>query len=192
MTSTGLNFRTLAQGVADRAGVALSAGELQGWVEEENRVVTEHLSESLQPSHTVIEVLERLAKRFKLAVVSSSALSRLAVCFTATGLDALFPPAVRVSAEDSLPVPSSKPDPAVYRHALQHLRLPPDRAVAIEDAVPGVASSVAAGLQTVGNLAFTPPEQKSARSRALLDAGATLVVEDWEELGAVLLDAATE
>jgi beta-phosphoglucomutase-like phosphatase (HAD superfamily) len=77
----------------------------------------------------------------------------------------------------------------VYRHALQHLKLVPDRALAIEDAAPGVASSVAAGIQTVGNLAFTAPVEKSARRRALLEAGATLVVEDWEELSTVLLEA---
>ena len=188
LASTGLNFRTLAEGLADEAGARLSTVELQCWVEEENRVVSEHLGRTLQPDSTVIAVLERLAQRFELAVVSSSALSRLAVCFTATGLDTLFPMAVRVSAQDSLPVPSSKPDPAVYRHALQHLKLVPNRALAIEDAVPGVASSVSAGIQTVGNLAFTAPVEKSARRRALLEAGATLVVEDWEELSTVLLE----
>jgi hypothetical protein len=45
--------------------------------------------------------------------VSSSALARLAGCFTATELDRLIPPARRFSAEDSLPTPTSKPDPAV-------------------------------------------------------------------------------
>ncbi|HZG68530.1 MAG TPA: HAD family hydrolase [Herpetosiphonaceae bacterium] len=187
--SVGMNFRSLAQRLADQYGASLSPEEVQCWVDEENRVVTAHLRRTLRPVQPVLDALTGLSERFELAVVSSSALSRLAVCFTVSGLDPLFPAAARFSAQDSLSIPSSKPDPAVYRHATRQLGLSADRAVAVEDAVAGVASAVAAGVQTVGNLAFVAPTEKSARARALLDAGALLVVKDWEELDAVLLAA---
>ena len=97
------------------------------------------------------------AGRLRLALVSSSALSRLDACLGATALDELFPPSMRFSAEDSLPRPASKPDPAVYRLAGERLRVSGARALAVEDATAGVCSAVAAGFPVVGNTAFVPP-----------------------------------
>lgn len=187
--SMGKNFRSLAQAMAARYGATLPTDQLEQWVAEENRQVTDHLSRTLVPVRAVLDALDRLAQRFSLAVVSSSALSRLAVCFTATGLDAFFPVTTRYSAQDSLPSPTSKPDPAVYLYALNDLGLAPGEAIAVEDAVAGVAAAVGAGLQTVGNLAFVPVEQRPARARVLAEAGAAAIVDDWDELDAVLTAA---
>jgi beta-phosphoglucomutase-like phosphatase (HAD superfamily) len=114
--------------------------------------------------------------------VSSSALARLAVCFTATGLDELIPVERRFSAEDSLPTPASKPDPAVYRHACDQLGIPPEAGLAVEDAVAGVRSAVAAGCPTVGNVLFVQPAERDERTTALLEAGAFTVVGSWDEV----------
>ena len=65
--------------------------------------------------------LQALAARFRLAVVTSSAGSRLAACLSVTDLHRLLPPAVRFSAEDSQPVATSKPDPAIYVFAGQRM-----------------------------------------------------------------------
>src|SRR3546814_10868453 len=62
---------------------------------------------------------------------------RLDACFRATGLSALIPENVRFSAEDSLSVPTSKPDPAVYLFAAEALGIIKKEGLAIEDAVPG-------------------------------------------------------
>ena len=43
-------------------------------------------------------------------------------------------------------VPRKKPDPAAYQQALEHLALPAERVIALEDSGNGVASAVAAGL----------------------------------------------
>jgi HAD superfamily hydrolase (TIGR01509 family) len=43
----------------------------------------------------------------------------------------------------------SKPDPASYRYALEHLGAAPARSVAIEDSAPGVAAALGAGLRVV-------------------------------------------
>lgn len=187
--SLGKNFLSLAEELSLSHRAPLGPEELRSWVAEENRVVTEHLGRSLVPDQAVLDAVRRLGQRHALAVVSSSALARLAVCFTATGLDPLFPVQHRYSAQDSLPQPTSKPDPAVYSHAVRDLGLTPDRAIAVEDAVAGVLSAVAAGVQTVGNLVFVPGPERSARARALTEAGATVVVDDWDELDALLVDA---
>ncbi len=121
---------------------------------QERERVTAHLAVTLTPDPQVLEPLRDLASQYALAAVSSSASKRLQACFTATGLDSLISAAVTFSAEDSLPVPTSKPDPAVYLHAGQVLGVEAHQGLAIEDSVAGVSSAVAAGYATVGNLMF--------------------------------------
>lgn len=119
------------------SGIALSADELEQWVREERERVTAHLAVTLTPDPQVLEPLRDLAAHYALAAVSSSATRRLRACFAATGLDALISESVTFSAEDSLPVPTSKPDPAVYLHAGQVLGVTPEQGLAIEDSVAG-------------------------------------------------------
>jgi hypothetical protein len=46
-----------------------------------------------------------------------------------------------------------------------------------------VRSAVGAGISTIGNVLFAPPEERQARRTALEEAGAAAVVESWWELG---------
>ena len=186
LATTGKNFRSTAADLAAAHGVALDAGTLEHWVAEEKRAVTAHLGATLRPDPAVSEPLERLAGRYTLAVVSSSATSRLEACFTASGLAPLFPPELRFSAEDSLPVPASKPDPAIYEFAGERLGVSGTRAVAIEDAVPGAQSAVAAGFPTIGNVAFVAAGEREERIEQLEAAGVEAVVASWGELEALL------
>jgi beta-phosphoglucomutase-like phosphatase (HAD superfamily) len=183
LATTGKNFRTTASELV--GGDAVPA-RIEEWVRIERDAVTAHLAQTLRPDGAVCEPLLRLARRHRLAAVSSSALVRLEACFAATALDDLFPPEVRFSAEDSLPVPASKPDPAVYVHALERLGVPAERSLAIEDSVPGVLSAVAAGIPTAGNVQFVPPGERTERAAALLEAGAARVLASWDELAAIL------
>ena len=187
--SLGRNFRAMAQDLAREHGVALEAEVLERFVDEERREVTAHLGRVLRPDPRVLEAVERLAGRMRMAVVSSSALPRLDACFTATGLDPYFPRDARFSAEDSLAVPASKPDPAVYVHAGESLGVTGETAIAVEDAPAGVRSAVAAGFPVIGNLVFVEPEEREAHAAALRDAGAREVVSSWAEV-CELLDPA--
>ncbi|HEX8053332.1 MAG TPA: HAD family phosphatase [Thermoleophilaceae bacterium] len=187
LRTTGLNFRSTAGDLAVAAGRPLPSHELEHWVEEEARAVTAHLARVLKPNRSVTRPLERLARDLELAAVSSSALARLAACFEATGLAELLPPGRRFSAEDSLPVPRSKPDPAIYAHALAELGVPARRALAVEDSVPGARSALAAGIPTVGNVMFVPGDERAARRAALAEAGAAAVVSSWVELERLLM-----
>lgn len=186
--ATGMNFRTTAARLAADAGVV--PDDLEQWVDQERRAVTAHLGRTLRPHPPTLAALARIAEQLPLAAVSSSALARLAACFTATGLDELIPAGRRFSAEDSLPAPASKPDPAVYRHACEQLGIPAAAGLAVEDAVAGVRSAVAAGCPTVGNVLFVPAPERAERTAALLDAGALLVVGSWDEVADLVLDGA--
>lgn len=168
-------------------GRALCADELEQWVRDEREQVTAHLAVTLKPDSQVLAPLQDLAARYALAAVSSSASKRLDACFAATGLDPLIPAAVRFSAEDSLPVPTSKPNPAVYLHAGEVLDVGARHGLAIEDSVPGVKSAVAAGYLTVGNVMFVPSDERSCRSAELVDAGATAITDSWRALADVLM-----
>ena len=202
VASTGLNFRSTALRLARTNGVPVSAElggdesepapttdrlvltrpDLQDWIQREQHVVTAHLQQTLQPDPEVVGPLHRLAERYSVAAVSSSAEGRIAACFEVTGLAGFFPPGRRFSAETSLPTPISKPDPAIYLFAAQQLGLVADEAVAVEDSVPGVASAVAAGFPAIGNLQFVTAAERMARRRELTAAGATAVVECWRDV----------
>jgi HAD superfamily hydrolase (TIGR01509 family) len=186
VATTGRNFRTTASDLAAELGHSLLGDELEWWVAEEKRVVTRHLARVLKPDEHVLGAVKRLARRYTLAAVSSSALERLEACFEATGLADLFPPHRRFSAEDSLPLPASKPDPAVYLWAGEALGVGPGQATAIEDSIPGVQSAVAAGYAVIGNVMFVEPDERAERTAALLAAGAVTVVSSWLALEPML------
>ena len=185
--TNGKNFRGAATELAAGYGRTLVPAELDRWVAEEKDVVTAHLRTALRPDPSVDQPLRRLAGHFRLAAVTSSALSRLDTCLEVTGLAPLFPAELRFSAEDSLAVPTSKPDPAVYALAGERLGITPDEGVAVEDSVNGMLSAVAAGYRTVGFVGFVPAEDREQRVLALQEAGATAVVSSWPELADLLL-----
>jgi beta-phosphoglucomutase-like phosphatase (HAD superfamily) len=187
-TTTGKNFRTTAADLAAAHGIQVAGTVLDDWVAEEKGVVSAHLGRVLRPDPAVLEPLRRLAGHYRLAAVSSSALSRLDACFRATGLDELIPAGRRYSAEDSLPTPTSKPDPAVYRYAAEQLGVAVGQALAVEDSVPGAQSAVAAGIATVGNLTFVPIPERDERREALTEVGVEVVIESWDELSGLLID----
>lgn len=185
LATTGKNFRTTAAELAAAAGVPVT--DLDSWVAEEKQAVTAHLSQVLRPDAEVTAALSALGRHLTLAAVSSSALTRLAGCFTATSLDELVPPAGRYSAEDSLPIPTSKPDPAIYLHACARIGISPVQGLAVEDSVPGALSAVRAGCPTVGNLRFVAPAERAEREAQLRDAGVLAVVSTWAELTELVL-----
>jgi beta-phosphoglucomutase-like phosphatase (HAD superfamily) len=190
MEPTLAHGRPAALVASDRdiaAGRALCADELEDWVRQEREQVTAHLAATLRPDPRVLAPLQALSSRYALAAVSSSAKERLNGCFTATGLDPLIPEDLRFSAEDSLPVPTSKPDPAVYLHAGQEMNVEAHQGLAVEDSVPGVSSAVAAGYLTVGNLMFVPADERLSRRVELIDAGAAAITDSWHALADVLM-----
>jgi beta-phosphoglucomutase-like phosphatase (HAD superfamily) len=185
LATTGKNFRTTARDLAVQHDAEVP--DLAAWVEEEKQAVTAHLRRELRPDADVLDALRLLGGQLTLAAVSSSALSRLTGCFTATDLDPLIPPGRRFSAEDSLPTPTSKPDPAIYRHACAELGIEPAQGLAVEDSVVGATSAVRAGCPTIGNVRFVPPAERAERAADLRAAGVLTVVSSWSELTELVL-----
>jgi beta-phosphoglucomutase-like phosphatase (HAD superfamily) len=194
-SSTGKSFRSIITELARLHGVPTENSDfrttLDRWVAEENAVVTAHLVEVLMPDPEVSAALVRLSRRHQLAVVSSSASSRIDACLDQTGLGGLFAEQRRFSAQDSLTVPTSKPDPSIYRWAGQQLAVTPTKAVAIEDAAAGAQSAVAAGFPTVGMIGFVPGPERAQRIHDLEDAGVMGIVASWPELEGLLAAAQT-
>jgi beta-phosphoglucomutase-like phosphatase (HAD superfamily) len=179
--TNGKNFRAAAADLAAAHQQELTGADLEHWVAEEKAVVTAHLRTVLRPDPEVRGPLERLAGRFALAAVTSSASSRLAACLEVTDLVPLFAADRRFSAEDSLTEPTSKPDPAVYVHAGRTLGVGPADAVAVEDSLNGARSAVAAGYPTIGILQFVPEAERRDRAAALREIGVAAVVDSWTE-----------
>lgn len=188
----GLNFRAVARRLAEMHDRELAQDDLERWVAEEKDVVTAHLRATLVPDPEIAGPLQELGANVPLAVVTSSAGSRLAACLEVTELDRLFEPDRLFSAETSLPTPIGKPDPAVYTYACEQLEVAPRQAVAVEDSVNGALSAVAAGCWTLGTVQFVPSDQRSARVDALRDAGVVAVVESWAEIASLLGASALE
>lgn len=140
-----------------------------------------------QPRPDVLAALSELRQRYQLAVVGSSALTRLEASFTASGLDEILPPAVRFQAEDDLPVPTGKPHPAVHEYAVRQLGITPTEALAVDDSVAGTGSAVSAGIVTVGLVQSVPLEERADRVRDLSRAGATAVMDTWADLATLLM-----
>jgi beta-phosphoglucomutase-like phosphatase (HAD superfamily) len=69
-----------------------------------------------------------------------------------------------------------KPDPATYEYAAGLLGLPTTACIVIEDAVSGVLAGSAGSFHSVIGV------ERGAGRQALLDAGATVVVNDLDEL----------
>ena len=183
LAATGMSYRVVLASLAREHGVPpLTPEELERWVRVEKAAVTAHLREVLRPDPDVLGPLAALAEHQGLAAVSSSADARIAACFEVTGMAAWFPPGRRFSAEDSLAVPTSKPDPAIYAYALHALGVEAAQSVAVEDSGTGATSAVAAGIPTIGNLQFVAPAEREERRRVLLEVGVTVVVETWAEV----------
>lgn len=171
-------------------GVQLSKAELDHYAEmEDTRVISKLLQPGnpLQACVGVNDVLDKLAKdttvsKRRLAVVSSSALARIRASLGAAGQAAYFAEDDVFSAVNSMPTPISKPDPAIYRHALRQLGCAdPRQCVAIEDSRSGVLSASGAGIPVIGYTAAYEADEREALTLVLKEAGCAMVMQDWAE-----------
>ena len=71
--------------------------------------------------------------------------------------------------------PPGKPDPAPYKLALERLQLDRQQAIAFEDSAAGIRSAVGAGIYTIGITS-------SHSAKDLIDAGASMAIEDFNSL----------
>lgn len=154
---------------------------------EDDRVIVK-LKEKLQPCVGVMAELERLATdgNYHLAVVSGSALRRVLASIDKVRQGKYFKRHEVFSAACSLPKPTSKPDPAIYLHALQVLGKKAEECIAVEDSRSGVRAACAAKISTVGYTGCYPIEEQEKMQKILLSAGSVVVMNDWKNFQSCL------
>lgn len=147
---------------------------VQGLGNRKNRIFNDIVGAGVEPFEGSVRFLEAALERgLKVAVVSSS--RNAPAVLAAAGLSRHFPVVVDgvVAAEQGLP---GKPSPATYDYAAQLLDLPSEECVVVEDAVSGVQAGQAGSFHSVIGV------DRGAGRQTLLDAGATVVVGDLQEL----------
>ncbi|MDQ0925177.1 beta-phosphoglucomutase family hydrolase [Pseudarthrobacter sp. W1I19] len=147
---------------------------VQGLGNRKNRIFNDIVSTGVEPFEGSVRFLEAvLARGLKVAVVSSS--RNAPAVLEAAGLSHHFRVVVDgvVAAGEGLP---GKPSPATYQYAAQLLGLPSEECVVVEDAVSGVQAGEAGSFHSVIGV------DRGAGRQTLLDAGATVVVNDLDEL----------
>lgn len=174
-------------------GIDIAPDDMERYVRMEEDAVIAKLKESARPCEGVDEQLAALAAqpKYLLAVVSSSALRRVRASLEKVGHDKYFSGDVVFSAATSLDKPTSKPDPAIYLHALKKLGRTADESVAVEDSKSGTLSGTRAGIPVIGYVGPYADDKKDEMAKVLLDAGAVCVMRHWSEFPLALekLDA---
>jgi HAD superfamily hydrolase (TIGR01509 family) len=124
----------------------------------------------LEPLPGLVDFVERGKRRgMRIALVTNAPEANVEAILPALKLRNLFD--VVVLADE---VEAVKPDPAPYSAALERTGVPAERALAFEDSVSGISSSVAAGIPTVGIASSQDPKR-------LLGAGAFTTAEDFTD-----------
>ena len=180
----GQNFRGVVKGMEKKYDFQLTDEEREGYVkQEENRVIAT-LEKKAQPCVGCNAELEKLAKskKYGMAVVSSSALRRVQASIKKVDQEKFFPPNHVFSAATSLPVPTTKPDPAIYLHACKEIGVDPGECVAVEDSKSGTLSAVRAGIPTIAYVgSYHNPEKAKDVADMLVQNGAKVVMNHWSE-----------
>jgi len=181
----GQNFRGLLAALQARHGFPLGPGEADALVRREEDVVVAKLRAALTPCPGAGAALARVAARYPAgsaaAVVSSSALARVRASLETAGLAGFFAPEHVFSAATSLDPPSSKPDPAVYRHALRVLGRGAGECVAVEDSRSGMLAAVGAGIPVLGYIGPYEGARRDEMAQVLRESGAVAIMEHWDE-----------
>jgi HAD superfamily hydrolase (TIGR01509 family) len=124
----------------------------------------------LEPLPGLVDFVERGRERgMRIALVTNAPEENVEAILLALGLRDFFDTLVLADEVEAV-----KPDPAAYRAALRKTGVPAGEALAFEDSVSGIASSVAAGVPTVGITSSQDPQR-------LLGAGAFMTAEDFTD-----------
>jgi beta-phosphoglucomutase family hydrolase len=137
---SGMPTVTIIQTLAKQQKVICDA---RAAAEEKERLFLENI-ESLEPIHSVIEIVHREKGRRKMAVASGGWKSVINQSLAAVGLDGMFD--AIVGADD---VEHGKPAPDIFLKAAERLNLKPEECLVYEDGNLGIEAAIAAGMQVI-------------------------------------------
>lgn len=178
----GQNFRGMMISLQAKYRFELSKDDLEKYVKREEDMVIAKLEEKAQPCVGASEQLQKLydSQTYGMAVVSSSALRRVQASIKKVDQDKYFDPNLVFSAASSLAKPTSKPDPAIYLHALKECGKTADETVAIEDSKSGALSAIRAGISVIGYVgSYESDDKRLEISQSLQALGAKVIMKDW-------------
>jgi HAD superfamily hydrolase (TIGR01509 family) len=154
--STGEIVRDLLPDLTDEEGRSIGDAKEASFRER---------AAELEPLPGLADFIEHGRDRgLKIALVTNAPEENVEAILPALNLRDFFD--VVVLADD---LEAVKPDPAPYRAALKKTGVPAEEALAFEDSVSGISSSVAAGIPTVG-IASTQDPEKLLNARAFMTA----------------------
>jgi HAD superfamily hydrolase (TIGR01509 family) len=165
------------ENIAGRVSTEVVADLLPGLSPEEIREIAEAHEASfreragtLEPLPGLLDLVEKGQKKgMRICLVTNAPKENVFTVLRVLGLEDAFD-AVILADE----VGTGKPDPAPYNAALEALGVSADEALAFEDSPSGIASSVAAGIPTVGIASTHDPAN-------LEEFGVNLVVCDFSD-----------
>jgi HAD superfamily hydrolase (TIGR01509 family) len=145
--------------------------------DEENRSIGDAKEASFRERASELETLPGLVdfiergreRGMKIALVTNAPEENVEAILLALELGDVFDAIVLADEVEAV-----KPDPAPYRAALNKSGVRAEEALAFEDSVSGISSSVAAGVPTVGITSSQDPQR-------LLDAGAFMTAQDFTD-----------
>jgi HAD superfamily hydrolase (TIGR01509 family) len=150
---------------------------LEDWISRYERTRAAAFREGLKPVAGAAAAVQRcLDGGLAVCVASQGKLSKTSLSLSLTGLDHLFPTHTRFSAYT---VARGKPWPDLFLHTARRMSTDPAQCVVVEDTPSGVIAAVSAGMHAIGYAADSDP-------RALLEAGAQLLLDSLEQLPGVL------
>jgi HAD superfamily hydrolase (TIGR01509 family) len=127
-------------------------------------------AETLEPLPGLLDFIAQGRKKgMEISLVTNAPKENVHAVLQALDLIGVFEPVIRADEAGA-----GKPDPAPYEAALEALCVSGEEALAFEDSPSGIASSVAAGVPTVGIASAHDPKK-------LRDVGARLVVRDFTD-----------
>ncbi len=127
-------------------------------------------SDALEPMPGLLGFIEGWRERgVARSLVTNAPKENVIAMLSALGLEDAFEPVILADE-----VEAGKPDPAPYNAVLKTLGVPAGEAVAFEDSPSGIASSLAAGIPTVGIASTHEPED-------LEHLGVDLVIRDFTD-----------
>ena len=180
----GQNFRGMVVSLQKKFNFEIPKDEMEKYVSMEEDKVIAKLERDAKPCVGCSEQLEKLykAKKYGMAVVSSSALRRVQASINKVDQAKYFPPNHIFSAATSLPVPTTKPDPAIYLHACKVIGKEPGECVAVEDSKSGTLSAIRAGIPTIGYVgSYSGSEKQKEMTQTLKELGVKIVMQNWNE-----------
>ncbi|OQD73452.1 hypothetical protein PENDEC_c015G06194 [Penicillium decumbens] len=179
----GQNFRGMMISLQAMYKFELDQAEFEEYVKKEEDMVIAKLEAKGKPCPGATEVLQRLydSKKYDMSVVSSSALRRVRASIKKVGQDKFFDHDKVFSAASSLEKPTSKPDPAIYLHALAYVKKSAAESVAVEDSKSGALSAIRAGIPVIAYTGSYSGDMQKEMGERLMEIGSKIVMTHWSE-----------